>query len=313
LISEPIWRLQWEKTSFIQGVDYQSPKFGTSHALVPTPLILTEDVVRIYCSFVDQNFIGRIGWVDLQFKGKGFKVIDVSKDPFLDVGMTNSFSAYGTGLGAFWPKNRPDYLFYIGFNRPKNVKFHAFTGLVTIPSKDFGGVNSELEPFLGPAPGYSTIVGLHDLVESQGKLIAFVSLGDDFLRIDGKELPKYQVGIAVGTSVNDLVIKQKSILSVDKDVYRLGRPRIEVTTDGYELLVTAGNLRGEYFPLAYYSHDLSNWERRDLKSFTETVIPRFDDAQQCYLTRFNMLGHQFIAYNGNQMGRYGFGIAKARS
>jgi hypothetical protein len=42
-------------------------------------------------------------------------------------------------------------------------------------------------------------------------------------------------------------------------------------------------------------------------------VPGFDDKQHCYLSRFSIQGKEFIVYNGNDMGRFGFGIATATS
>lgn len=303
--------LHWTKQAFMIGRDFFLPKWARSHALVPTPIVVNNNSLRIFSSFVDSEFIGRIAWIDLDYNGETFKVREVSQIPYLEVGDESSFSEFGTGLGCFWPRENPEYLAYIGFSRPLGFKFKAFSGLKKVEITGVEGYKANIDVWLGGDKLGKTIVGIHDLIEINGLIYGFVSFGDDFEIIDQKPYPKYQVGLIGGSRLEELELISKMILPIPKDVYRMGRPRAEITKRGIEVLVTAGTTDGRYFPLAYYSNDLKEWTAQSLESFRNTCLPQFDDKQQCYLSRFSFQNKEFIVYNGNDMGRFGFGIATA--
>jgi hypothetical protein len=305
--------LYWTKQTFIIGRDFVLPKWACSHTLVPTPIIVDDNTVRIFSSFVDSDFVGRIAWIDMDYNGETFEVKEVSQLPYLEVGDKNSFSEFGTGLGCFWPRESPEYLAYIGFSRPPGFKFKAFSGLKKVGVAAVEGYTANIDTWLGGDKLGKSIVGIHDLIEINGFIYGFVSFGDDFEIINQKPYPKYQVGLMGGFQLKELELISKRILPIPKNVYRMGRPRAEMTRRGIELLVTAGTTDGRYFPLAYYSNDLKVWTEERLESFRQTCVPGFDDKQQCYLSRFSIQGKEFIVYNGNDMGRFGFGIATATS
>jgi hypothetical protein len=307
-----VTKYEWEKRAFLLGVDFILPGWGLSHALVPTPVVQDENNVRIFASFLDSNSIGRIGWVDLFYDGVNFTIKAVSQEPFLNVGPEGSFSEYGTGLGCFWPRENPEILSFIGFSRPPGFKFKAFSGIEPLSNIDSFSKSATEKTWLKGDYFGKTIVGVHDLIEIDGVIYGFVSLGNDFEIIQGKPYPKYQVGLFSGRTLEKLDLVAPNILPLPENVYRMGRPRVELTDWGVEIIVTAGTTDGRYFPIVFYSNDLKKWKMCELNSFSANSIRGFDDKQQCYLSRFSIQDKDFIVYNGNEMGRYGFGIATSK-
>lgn len=58
------------------------------------------------------------------------------------------------------------------------------------------------------------------------------------------------------------------------------------------------------------SDDLKNWERCDRKLNFNPPETGWDSQMQCYPNVFEMDGKLYMLYNGNEFGRYGFGLAK---
>src|SRR5579885_2000128 len=104
-------------------------------ALTPTPYLLNDEVIRVYCSFRDHKGVGRIGYVDLRAEDPA-QVIRVSDEPVLDIGMKGAFDDNGVILGDILEVGRSLHLYYVGFQLVERVKFLAFTGLAI--SKDGG-------------------------------------------------------------------------------------------------------------------------------------------------------------------------------
>jgi hypothetical protein len=300
----------WEKFGLTYSSKISNPHWGSSHALVPTPVVIDSRNVAIFSSFIDDEFRGRIGRVDVDFSDGKPRISKVYHDPILDLGNAGTFSQYGVGMGAFWPNVIGGDLYFVAFDRPKDVKFKAFTGKAIFDENSQIYRHESSQPKFGQEMGGKTIVGLHDIFEFDGLIHALISIGSGFEIIDGKEFPQYQVHIASGPNLDRLIINPSPIIKATKPTYRIGRPRISKIMDGFEVLVTAGTTHGTYLPEAYYSTDLNKWTQIPIENFTKNTVPGFDDLHQCYLSRFEINGESWIVYNGNKMGIEGFGFAK---
>jgi len=58
-----------------------------------------------------------------------------------------------------------------------------------------------------------------------------------------------------------------------------------------------------------YSQDLSSWTREDDKSGLDISETGWDSEMQCYPHIFHCNNKVYLLYNGNEFGRYGFGLA----
>ena len=54
-----------------------SQPWAKSHAMLPTPLDMGDGRLRIYVAFVDENTVGRIGYVDVDARDPS-RVLEVS-------------------------------------------------------------------------------------------------------------------------------------------------------------------------------------------------------------------------------------------
>ena len=59
-----------------------------------------------------------------------------------------------------------------------------------------------------------------------------------------------------------------------------------------------------------YSTDLVNWIRDDDMGGLQTTRGSWDSDMMCYPFVFKCNGKIYLLYNGNEFGRYGFGIAE---
>jgi predicted GH43/DUF377 family glycosyl hydrolase len=59
-----------------------------------------------------------------------------------------------------------------------------------------------------------------------------------------------------------------------------------------------------------FSNDLINWTRDDSNSGVEISDSEWDSKMQCYPHIFKMNENYYLLYNGNDFGRFGFGVAK---
>lgn len=71
------------------------------------------------------------------------------------------------------------------------------------------------------------------------------------------------------------------------------------------------NNKSNSYRLGYaFSDDLINWHRDDSKSGIDVTEGTWDSDMMCYPNTFECDGSIYLLYNGNEFGKYGFGIAK---
>lgn len=79
-------------------------KFKTNYSwqengiITPTPYILNDDLIRVYCGFRDCDGISRIGYIDLD-QNNPLVVKGISQVPVLDIGNDGCFDDNGMILG----------------------------------------------------------------------------------------------------------------------------------------------------------------------------------------------------------------------
>jgi sucrose-6-phosphate hydrolase SacC (GH32 family) len=59
-----------------------------------------------------------------------------------------------------------------------------------------------------------------------------------------------------------------------------------------------------------YSDDLVNWMRDDENPLLDVAPGEWDSDMLCYPHVFECDGKVYLLYNGNEFGRYGFGLAE---
>jgi len=69
--------------------------------------------------------------------------------------------------------------------------------------------------------------------------------------------------------------------------------------------------RNNSYRLGYaFSDDLVNWHRDDTQCGIDVTEGAWDSDMMCYPNTFECEGSIYLLYNGNEFGRYGFGLAK---
>ena len=76
------------------------------------------------------------------------------------------------------------------------------------------------------------------------------------------------------------------------------------------MLFTKGTLEGDYTPGWAASPDGRRWTRDDAKVDLPLSASGWDSQTLCYPVPIEVGGRRFMFYNGNDMGRAGFGYAE---
>ena len=305
--------MKWEKLGRIFDCE-QMPLWSSNSALTPTPFLINEEILRVYCSFRDDNGVGQIGYIDLSASDPR-KVIKVGDELCLSKGKPGRFDDNGLILGDVI--RDPDgilRMYYVGFQKAANVKFLAFSGVAFSQDGLFFERYSEA-PIMDRCDKAHSIRAIHSVIFENGIYKIWYAVGDSWQSINGIDYPRYNIWYT--ESPDGLSFNGVSVLCVDVtgNEYRIGRPSVTKVDGGYLMIYTRGNSDGkDYFPGVAFSKDGVNWERRDEElGLSLGADDDFDSIHLCYPRLIQSKGNWFAFYNGNYMGLHGFGAARLKS
>lgn len=299
--------MQWIKQGFIYGPDGSSD-WALTTALTPTPLLKDETTIRVYAGFRDILGISRIGYVDLDAADPKH-ILGVSAVPVLDVGRKGAFDDNGVILGDVIRVGDEVRMYYVGFQQVNKVKFLAFTGLAV--SRDNGNSFQRYSeaPVLDRSGNGIYIRAIHSVMREGDRFRIWYACGNGWEEINGTPYPCYHIRHL--ESPDGIVYKGEGELCVDVQgsEYRIGRPRVFRHHDRYVMHYTRGTVQGDYLAGYAESDDGIRWERKDGELGIGLSAEGWDSRHLCYPAVLNCGNRTYMFYNGNDMGKDGFGYA----
>lgn len=301
--------MKWLKRGLIFKPDNISGWMQHS-ALTPTPILINENTIRVYAGFRDNQGVSRIGYVDVDANNPA-NVIAVSESPVLDVGEPGTFDDNGVILGDVHRVGERILMYYVGFQLVQRVKFLAFTGLAI--SNDNGESFKRVSsvPVLDRGENERYISAVHSVIFENGVWKIWYAAGDGWEIIDNKPYPRYNIRY-VESSDGITINRKTSMLSIDvqNDEYRIGRPRVYKVDDVYKMFYTRGTRSGDYIAGYAESTDGVNWVRKDEELGIELSTHGWDSKSLSYPSLISIQDKVYMFYNGNDMGKDGFGYAE---
>lgn len=280
-------------------------------ALTPTPILLNQNVIRVYCGFRDEEGISRIGYVDVSAKDPK-SILKISDAPSLDIGRAGCFDDNGVILGDVVRRDHEIWMYYVGFQIVKKAKFLAFTGLAISNDEGETFVRSSEVPILDRIDGNAYIRAIHSVLNINGKWKVFYAQGGEWQIIKEKPFPKYNIWES--ETADGIKIDLSSLaVDCDKDVgeYRIGRPSAFIVHGREFLFYTKGSISGDdYFPGLAIKNSEKRWIRIDNEFPLGLSEKGWDSQHLCYPRLIEACGKYYLFYNGNNMGHDGFGVAE---
>jgi len=277
--------------------------------LTPTPLLIDPETIRVYAGFRDEKGVSRIGYVDVDSQNPAI-VKKVSENPALDVGQPGTFDDNGVILGDVLKVENKLFMYYVGFQLVEKVKFLAFTGLAV--SIDGGNSFERLKktPILDRSEEGLYIRAIHSVILEQGIWKAWYGVGSEWVLINAKFYPKYNIRYVESINGIDFEDKGELCITFNDNEYRIGRPRVYKYGNNYKMFYTKGTVKGEYMPGYAESKDGKKWLRKDELVGIELSKNGWDSESLCYPSLLRQGEKIYLFYNGNNMGKTGFGYAE---
>ena len=286
--------------------DWQINTFMTPHAMLIQP-----GVIRIWGGVRDENGISRIKYIDVD-EDCPDKVLYVSERPCFDIGDAGCFDDNGIILGdIILVGDKELYMYYVGFQHVQKVKFFACSGLAI--STD-GGEHFERysqTPILDRSDRGRYGRCIHTMLYDEGIFKCYYAIINGWKEINGIPYPIYNIWYQESEDGIHFS-KEDCVLCVDteKDEYRIGRPKVYKTENGYEMYYTRDLVSKQYLAGYATSDDGIHWTRQDDKLSLVKSGESWDSEMACYPVKLVTKNHTYLFYNGNGMGRTGVGYMR---
>jgi hypothetical protein len=299
----------WKKLGLIFCGDGRY-EWMQSHAFLPTPILVSKDIIRVFVAFVDQFKVGRIGYVDVDAYDPRI-IRDISKKPVLDIGESGTFDESGVTPSSVVVAGNNSYMLYFGWQLGVNVRYYLFTGLAINQNNDLNHfIRVSRAPILDRTNGELFVRSgpfcmFHDNIFK----IWYVA-GDTWINVNGKIVPTYNLRYLTSPDLKKWSEKGEICLSLSsEDEYGFGRPFVLIEEGKYKLWYSI-RTRSQGYRLGYAeSEDGVNWIRKNDQIGIDVSETGWDSEMICYSAIIDAGEKRYMFYNGNNYGETGFGVA----
>lgn len=279
--------------------------FMTPHAMVIEP-----GIIRIWGGVRDEEGVSRIKYIDVEETNPA-NVLYVSQRPALDIGNKGCFDDNGVILGDIIPVNDKLYLYYVGFQHVQKVKFFAFSGLAI--SEDGGKSFSRYSecPVMDRTTTGRFGRCIHTVLYENNIFKCYYAVINDWKIINNTPYPVYNIWYTASKDgIHFPNLDDCLCIDTDDQEYRIGRPKVYKTENGYEMFYTRDLVTKEYIAGYAVSKDGIEWNRKDCLLNLHCSQTGWDSEMACYPVKLETEEKSFLFYNGNGMGKTGVGYAE---
>lgn len=313
--------MKWKKLGRIfNPIDYSLPNNCVEFAQSPQTLVF-DDFVRVYFSTRERDtsgkFLSHIAYVD--FDSSLEKIIDVSKEQILPLGKLGCYDEHGIfPLNILRDNDR--VLGYIsGWTRRVSVSVETGIGLAV--SRD-NGLHFERigdGPILSASLNEPFLVGDPFVKVYGGEYHMWYIYGTHWITEIDEQLPDrvYKIGHAVSSDGVSWVKDGRQLVADRLNENECQALPTVIDFDGryhmffcYRRAFGFREDRNSAYRIGYaFSEDMINWVRADELVGIDVSDGEWDSDMMCYPHVFRQKDQIYMLYNGNEFGRYGFGLA----
>ena len=278
------------------------------------------DFVRVYFSCrpsadASGQYVSYSAYVDLD-RADMFKVRHVAEQPILSLGGLGEFDEFGTYPVSVIRDGDEIRAYYAGWTRCESVPFNVAIGCAT--SCDEGKTFTKLGngPVLTYSPDEPFVLSGPKIRRFNGLWYLWYIAGRKWKVVNNRAEPVYKIRMATShdgiqwSKVNKDLIESR----IEEDEAQAS-PDVFYANGIYHMFFCyrySSDYRGKQngYRIGYASSaNLTDWVRDDTKVGIDVSEEGWDSEMISYPHIFELDGETYMAYLGNQVGRYGFGLA----
>lgn len=315
--------MKWQKLGRIFDPTNHKLNFNCNNFAQSPQTLVFDDFVRVYFStrVSDQSckFLSQIAYVDFD---KSFSnIIGNSNHQVIALGKSGAFDEHGIFPINPLRVNKKIIAYTCGWSRRVSVSVETSTGLAE--SKDDGKTffKNNDGPVLTSSLKEPMLVGDSFVISESDMFHMWYIYGKHWKTTPGNDQPERVYKIAYANSLNGVDwVKQEGVQIItdilgDDECQALPTViKIGETYHMYFCYRQATDFRTNPergYRLGYaFSTNLINWKRADELKGIDVSSDGWDSEMMCYPHIFQVDNQVYLLYNGNQFGKYGFGLAK---
>lgn len=304
--------MRWHKLGLVYG-SHKAFTWAHSHAAVPVPYLLNDDVIRVFVTSMDLQGRGRPGFIDVSVNDPR-KILAVSEVPLLDLGAAGSFDDNGVmAVSIVTPEPGTLYLYYVGFELCTHIPYRIFTGLAISHDEGLNFTRYSRSPILDRTNEELYFRCGPFVMFDEGVFKLWYVAGSEWTEIAGKAMPVYD--LRYQESKDGIHWQPKGTLSMaitGEDEHGFGRPWVvKREKNNYQLFYSIRRRSFAAYRLGYAeSKDGIHWNRKDDEMGLDVSPGEFDSDAIMYSSVISVNGRTYCFYNGNNFGEQGFGVAE---
>jgi hypothetical protein len=299
---------RWLKLGQIFEVESNLNELQT-HASNPLPVFLYGNVFRIFYSGRNNANKSSVGYVDVDILTK--KILNRCSEVAFKFGSENTFYSHGVSIGNVYQHGLKSFILFMGWNIQKNEHWRGDVGrLELINSHDLR--LDQKSPIL-PIDDEDAIslsypfVIFHNGIYKMwyGSTLSWTSENNEMIHVikyatskDGDHWEKHGVAVPFEVGV----------------AQAFSKPSVIIDELGFHMWYSFRSGTGEKYRIGYaHSMDGISWTRKHNETGLDVSNNGWDSEMICYPFVFDHQGERYMLYNGNEYGKYGFGLAKLKN
>jgi hypothetical protein len=312
---------KWNKLGRVfNPQDIMNISWMREFAQAPSVLIF-DKFIRVYFScrpLPDKNgqYISYSGYIDLN-RNNLFEALNISKNPIIQLGEPGTFDEFGTYPVSVIRNSDNVLAYYGGWTRCESVPFNVAIGHAI--SHDGGETFCKLGN--GPVLSYDInepfVLSGPKIRRFNNQWYLWYIAGRRWLENKGKPEPVYKIRMAYSSDGINWI---RSNIDLIKDKLEENEcqasPDVFFYNNKYHMFFCYRysldyRCRSRGYRIGYASSDdMMNWVRDDTQVGIDISEDGWDSEMISYPHVFELDNKVYMFYLGNQVGRYGFGIAQ---
>jgi hypothetical protein len=300
--------MNWQRRSLVYA-PAGDRSWARTHALLPTPYLLNDAVVRVYFASLDEHNFGRVGFVDLDTADPK-RILRIASEPVLDLGELGTFDDCGVVPSCIVPVDGKLFLYYVGFQRAERVPYMLFSGLAVGEPSGERFERHARTPVLDRTDDEPFSRGAPYILWEDGSFKMWYWSCTHWS--EGPRGIHYNNVIRHATSPDGITWTAHPAPCLEpegEDEYALGRPCVRRDGTIYRMWYSSRSHSDPYRMGYAESDDGIRWRRFDRLAGITKSPTGWDSEMVCYPMVMDFGGERHMFYNGNRCGATGFGHA----
>ncbi|HKM03052.1 MAG TPA: hypothetical protein VJZ04_00405 [Lachnospiraceae bacterium] len=316
--------MYWEKMGKIfDPTEHNLPSKCFAFAKSPQAIVFN-DFIRVYFSAAEKDeknkLLSHVLYVDFDKKFK--EILDISSKEVISLGNMGCFDEHGIFPFNVYKEKNKIIAYTTGWNRKVSVSADASIGFAQ--SFDSGKTFNKLGngPILTSSLNEPFLVGDAFVTKFKNIYHMWYIYGSKWINDINTKDSERVYKIAHADSKDGIKWNRDSkyiIPNILGDNECQALPTVIFYKNKYHMFFSYRNAFGfrsnknDSYKTGYaYSNNLRNWVRDDSKVGIQLSSDGWDSEMMCYPFVFHCDDHIYMLYNGNEFGKYGFGLAVLR-